>query len=657
VGRLAALRSLRALAFVAFACPAACATAPAPLGEVLLVVQTDVAIPRRVNRLRVDVYGTDGALLDSRELDAPSLRDWPISFSIVADREEERQVVVRLRAYPEGHVITHAELEAMRTNVSAQPVVYGTLEDACSAAPTLQLGRPITLRRGSRPLTTVVPYVDGSGVASCTQPTLAGSVAARLVVTEKATYKVEVVSAIPDGARGEPGGDTTLALRADCNLATTELACNDDAIAGSRLSAVTRDLDPGTYWVVTGGAEPAPADLTLLATELDAAVAIPTPPPPVADPGAVVPSPGATIDRLVRLRLRPGDRGTVPVTLFGECFGTPADVATGQTCVDRAGVVTPVDTIFSRGALRREGAPPPPPWNGDDEAPCTATPRPTSTMLDDEVCIPGGALLLGDTLGLTDLDYRTQPERMRVVAPFLLDVHEMTVGRFRDAIRRGLVPLANGVDRNDGVITKGPPANVCTWSEGATADVPAAAVGDTRESFPLNCVTWAQARAVCNFFGGDLPTEDQWEYAATAAGRTAETQYPWGDDLPTCERAVVERSNGVLANRCAKDFGPVAVDDLDYAKSDVTSLGVIGLGGNVMEWLATGFYPYAGAAWTRAGLRDPLPAWADDEAPLRATRGGDWAQYALFATASARRAEPVLSHYDNVGFRCARPGR
>jgi len=36
-----------------------------------------------------------------------------------------------------------------------------------------------------------------------------------------------------------------------------------------------------------------------------------------------------------------------------------------------------------------------------------------------------------------------------------------------------------------------------------------------RVSHPINCVDWSQARAYCVAQGGDLPTEAQWELAAT----------------------------------------------------------------------------------------------------------------------------------------------
>ena len=168
-------------------------------------------------------------------------------------------------------------------------------------------------------------------------------------------------------------------------------------------------------------------------------------------------------------------------------------------------------------------------------------------------------------------------------------------------------------------------------------------------------MTLGQARALCNFFGGDLPTEDQWEHAATAADRPTETQYPWGQDLPTCERTAVERSD-TTAKRCAPAYGPVAVDDPAFA-DDRSPQGVVGLGGNVQEWLSTGFYPYDHAVWEKAGLRGGLSALANATAPLQSTRGGDWAGFALFASSAVRRALPPAGRYDNTGFRCARPGR
>lgn len=633
----------------------ACSDAPPPFGEALLVVQTDVAIPQRVDRLRVDIHGQDGALLESRDVLARRPDEWPISLSVAADADEERVVTVRLRAYPEGHVITRSEREAQALRTPRELASHESIAEACAAAPTLSLGDPVTQRHGSNAITSVVPYERSRGGGlTCTKETRTGSVAAKLVIEESDFYRIEIASAIPDGSRGEPGGNTTLALRAGCEFPTTQIACDDSSNNGNKLAAITAELAPGTYWVVTGGGDRAPADLTLLLTRANSAVPLPLPVAPIGDPAALEPAPGVTIDRLVRVRLIPGQRGTLQIPLFGECLGTSADMATAETCVDRAGVRVPVDTVFTRGRLVRD-APPLASWAGDAIVPCTVAARPPSALLDEEVCIPGGAFAMGDTLALGDLELQSRPERLRVVAPFLLDKFELTVGRFRDAIKRGLVPNGAWIYVNNGPLASSA-VGTCTWNQDAVPTEPAP--GIDRERHPLNCVSWEQAHAVCMFLGGALPSEDQWEYAANAAGRARETQYPWGDDLPNCDQAVFGRSNETLARGCATgEVGPVPVDAAPWVLRDVTPLGVVGLGGNLEEWLATAFYAYADPVWQRSGLRESLPRWADADAPRRATRGAGWSDFPSYVSSSARNMRAIAGRYFSVGFRCARAGR
>lgn len=618
----------------ALAVSAACATTPKPLGEALVVVQTDVGVPLRVNRVRVDIVSTSDAVIDTREVITPSSEDWPVSFSVVLpDGSPEADVIVRLRAFPEGYQLPTRELEKLAHGEARHVTVHATIDEACASAPPLRPVEPLTLRRGSRQITTLLQ------TQGCTKQTVSGSAVARLEIAEAGDYEIAIARAVPDAANAEPGSDTAISLRTDCRFPTTQIACAEPLSTTNRLSRIARvTLAPGTYYVVTGGADPAPADLTLLVSRLDVFQSGPSTPPAVSGGNALAPPPGVTIDRLVGLHLRPGERGTVNVALHGECFGTPSDLPARTTCVDTAGQRVPVLAEPPRGRPTREAAPLPP-WPGDAKQPCTAAPR------DGEVCVPGGAFVLGDNLALEDLDRRSQPARVRVLEPFLVDRFEMSVGRFRDALARGFVPPdTTPVANPAAALTRADLGGMCTFS--------AAPLG--REGYPLTCVTWVTAHALCNFLEGDLPTEDQWEMAARSAGKQDETPYPWGRDLPTCDRTVFGRTTLPAAPCPTAPLGPVPVADALLVNGDTTPLGIVGLAGNVEELLSTGFVPYGDAAWARAGLRGKLD---EAEAPLRAARGADWSVGSLYATASTRRSEPVIAAYDNVGFRCARAGR
>jgi formylglycine-generating enzyme required for sulfatase activity len=80
-------------------------TLAAPQGKVVVVVDTDAPVPALVSRLRVDLYETDETWYASRDVPAYKPADWPLSFVVdLADGDPARDVLVRLRAYPESKV-------------------------------------------------------------------------------------------------------------------------------------------------------------------------------------------------------------------------------------------------------------------------------------------------------------------------------------------------------------------------------------------------------------------------------------------------------------------------------------------------------------------------------------------------------------------------
>ena len=96
-------------------------------------------------------------------------------------------------------------------------------------------------------------------------------------------------------------------------------------------------------------------------------------------------------------------------------------------------------------------------------------------------------------------------------------------------------------------------------------------------------VSWFEAQAYCRWAGRRLPTEAEWEFAATADGQGGKRAYPWGDEAPDATRANLDgRGLGVV------DVGAKPAGDSVH--------GVRQLIGNVWEWTDTTFGPFPGFA-------------------------------------------------------------
>ena len=404
----------------------------------------------------------------------------------------------------------------------------------------------------------------------------------------------------------------------------------------------------------------------------DPGTIVPTPTPPAgATPRlydgsqdvtpATEPQPLVTIDRLLRVTVVHGLLQGAAVVMRGACFATMADMAEDTTCVDtEATRVADADLPLS--------APPPaqpaPLVGTFGASACTATPRtgttaPDGTPLHDaEVCVPGGAFVFGDgaTPTIPADPVSSAPQRIAVVPSLLVDTYEMTVARYRAILAGGFTgpPGPPGVLANDAAIPSGASSLTdetnlpyCTYSDQPMG----------RETMPLTCASWATARAVCQFLGGDLPTEAEWEYVSAQAGRPSKTRYPWGDATPTCPQAVFARGvDGVTSapDVCADlGFGPQPVG----SAGDVsTGLGVIDLAGSATEWTLDAAESLASQCWMSAPLEAPSCQIAG--ASSYSLRGAAWltpflAPVTLLATTRARGSPAGNAA---VGFRCTREG-
>lgn len=260
---------------------------------------------------------------------------------------------------------------------------------------------------------------------------------------------------------------------------------------------------------------------------------------------------------------------------------------------------------------------------------CSTPPAAEPDMLAGMVRIPEGAFWRGcepvtveawgggcedDPDGDIALDV---PMREIQLSEYWIDQYEATIGEYVACFDAGVCP---------GIGTVAPP-NI--------AD---------RDRLPINGVSWFDAQTYCEWRGKRLPTEAEWEKAARG---TDQRQLPWGDDYSQCDIA-----NLHLGEFDATCDEPKQVLPVDAYPSDRSPYGVIGMGGNVQEWVSDwkGKLYYADSPSV-----DPTgPAQAEPMFPLKILRGGYYDSISRSARVSRRRwLEPETRVLGRVGVRCA----
>jgi iron(II)-dependent oxidoreductase len=154
---------------------------------------------------------------------------------------------------------------------------------------------------------------------------------------------------------------------------------------------------------------------------------------------------------------------------------------------------------------------------------------------------------------------------------------------------------------------------------------------------PVMNVSWFEADAFARAHGKRLPTEIEWEKAASwDHERSQKLAWPWGADPPGSGHA----------NLGVESFGPWRAGSLPAGAAPCGALGMIG---DIWEWTATEFYGYPGF---RAF---PYPEYSEVffDHGYRVLRGGSWATRHSVASNTFRNWDHPQRRQIFSGFRCA----
>jgi formylglycine-generating enzyme len=206
-------------------------------------------------------------------------------------------------------------------------------------------------------------------------------------------------------------------------------------------------------------------------------------------------------------------------------------------------------------------------------------------------------------------------------SPFWISRREVTNTQYTECVEAGACT---------------PPSDTTTYDDPAYSD------------FPVVYVSWEQANEYGDWFGGRLPNEAEWEYAARGVDSVI---YPWGDEFDTsllnfCDTTCPRDWRAFDADDGYPELAPVG------AYPNESWVGAVDMSGNATEWTLAQYhelmylYPYT----PDDGRNDRVTERND----ARIARGGSWIDVPRDTRTASRSAIPDPELHigtGDIGFR------
>lgn len=248
-----------------------------------------------------------------------------------------------------------------------------------------------------------------------------------------------------------------------------------------------------------------------------------------------------------------------------------------------------------------------------------------SQDFDEEIYVQGGAFHMGEDAE----KYNTHGHDVEVTS-FYIDRYEVTVGQFKkfvdetgyitDAEQKGYIYIFT-----NGNWDKRPGLN---WKYDENGNLRKA----SEYNYPVIYVSYNDAVAYANWVGKRLPTEAEWEYAASGGKYTDGCLYA-GSDV-------------------AREVGWFKYNSKGYVHMGgqlfPNELGLYDMSGNLYEWCSDW---YGDTYYQNSELKDPKgPA----EGTAKVRRGGCWASDEAKLGVKSRLQQEPSAAYNFIGFRLVR---